>query len=311
MWCSTDCSWRKGWKFDGIFGPQTREGVMMFQRHHKLKVDGVVGHETLKALGLPAGASLSQGDKGARVLAVQHALAHHKCNMMHKPMPKPKPKPKPTPMPTMAPTPEPTPMPTPMPTEAPTAPPSQEPMSGPQINLELRGGDFMVPSVPGGTDFDWTLKRPAWSAGGTLWCDNWGLGGGTQTFSPLALDNANTKVWAPLYMYNADLRWRSDSRHWMWSLGYRGMNLPVAFNGGEVGVEWNYPLGMDWLYIVANANGGSNFSSAYFADAMAGLELRLGPVGLGLGYRDLYLNSPAAGTMVNWAAPQGTVRLLF
>jgi len=118
-------------------------------------------------------------------------------------------------------------------------------------------------------------------------------------------------VWAPVYMYNGDLRWRSDSGHWMWSVGYRGMSLPVTFNGGELGVEWNYPLGMDWLYLVASANGASNFGNAYLVDAMGGLELRLGPVGLGLGYRDLYLNSPAAGAMVNWAAPQGTVRLLF
>ena len=37
---------------DGIFGSQTKDAVMLFQRRNGLKVDGVVGNETFKALGL-------------------------------------------------------------------------------------------------------------------------------------------------------------------------------------------------------------------------------------------------------------------
>ncbi len=42
---------------DGIFGSKTREAVKYFQRKNGLKVDGIVGNKTLKALGM----STSQG----------------------------------------------------------------------------------------------------------------------------------------------------------------------------------------------------------------------------------------------------------
>ena len=37
---------------DGVFGKQTREAVKYFQRKNGLKVDGIVGNQTLKALGM-------------------------------------------------------------------------------------------------------------------------------------------------------------------------------------------------------------------------------------------------------------------
>lgn len=37
---------------DGIFGSRTREAVRYFQRKNGLKVDGIVGNQTLKALGM-------------------------------------------------------------------------------------------------------------------------------------------------------------------------------------------------------------------------------------------------------------------
>ena len=39
-------------KIDGIFGPQTKTAVRNFQKAWGLKVDGIVGTQTLKALGL-------------------------------------------------------------------------------------------------------------------------------------------------------------------------------------------------------------------------------------------------------------------
>jgi len=48
-------------KIDGIFGYQTYKAVRYFQYKNGLKVDGVVGPETLSALGLPTGTSQSSG----------------------------------------------------------------------------------------------------------------------------------------------------------------------------------------------------------------------------------------------------------
>ena len=45
---------------DGIYGAKTKEAVKYFQRKNGLKVDGIVGNQTLKALGMSASGS-SQG----------------------------------------------------------------------------------------------------------------------------------------------------------------------------------------------------------------------------------------------------------
>ena len=58
---------------DGIFGSQTREAVKYFQRKNGLKVDGIVGNQTLKALGMSAqssqGSSSSYSDADITLLA--------------------------------------------------------------------------------------------------------------------------------------------------------------------------------------------------------------------------------------------------
>ncbi len=57
-------------KVDGIFGYQTYKAVRYFQYKNGLKVDGVVGAETLSALGLPTGAEPRAGnDKDLDLLA--------------------------------------------------------------------------------------------------------------------------------------------------------------------------------------------------------------------------------------------------
>lgn len=44
---------------DGIFGSKTKEAVKYFQRKNGLKVDGIVGNQTLKALGMSTSSSNS------------------------------------------------------------------------------------------------------------------------------------------------------------------------------------------------------------------------------------------------------------
>ena len=44
---------------DGIFGSKTKQAVRYFQQKNGLKVDGIVGNNTLKALGMPTGSSSS------------------------------------------------------------------------------------------------------------------------------------------------------------------------------------------------------------------------------------------------------------
>lgn len=54
---------------DGIYGYQTYKAVRYFQYKNGLKVDGVVGPETLSALGLPTGVKPRSSNKDLNLLA--------------------------------------------------------------------------------------------------------------------------------------------------------------------------------------------------------------------------------------------------
>ncbi|MDD2235432.1 MAG: spore cortex-lytic enzyme [Desulfitobacteriaceae bacterium] len=54
---------------DGVYGYQTYKAVRYFQYKNGLKVDGVVGSETLSALGLPTGVQPSANNKDLNLLA--------------------------------------------------------------------------------------------------------------------------------------------------------------------------------------------------------------------------------------------------
>jgi peptidase M23-like protein/putative peptidoglycan binding protein len=66
---------------DGIKGPLTRDGIRSFQRRRGLRVDGVLGPETRRALGWRGRPGLGSrvmrlGDKGWDVAALQFLLQH-------------------------------------------------------------------------------------------------------------------------------------------------------------------------------------------------------------------------------------------
>jgi 3D (Asp-Asp-Asp) domain-containing protein len=78
---------------DGIFGPQTYQGVTRFQKNAKLVVDGIVGPKTRQALGLTSTAPASaatvsrSGDtvaRGSKVLTMV-ATAYDGCYACNKP----------------------------------------------------------------------------------------------------------------------------------------------------------------------------------------------------------------------------------
>ncbi|MBQ6540289.1 MAG: spore cortex-lytic enzyme [Oscillospiraceae bacterium] len=54
---------------DGVFGSRTEKAVITFQKKNGLKADGVVGSQTLSALGLSESSSASSGSNDVNLLA--------------------------------------------------------------------------------------------------------------------------------------------------------------------------------------------------------------------------------------------------
>jgi N-acetylmuramoyl-L-alanine amidase len=59
---------------DGLYGNQTFNAVMKFQRKNGLAVDGIAGPQTLAALGLPTGTSTSGGPSNGDVNLLAHII---------------------------------------------------------------------------------------------------------------------------------------------------------------------------------------------------------------------------------------------
>ncbi|MEB3196094.1 MAG: peptidoglycan-binding protein [Candidatus Sericytochromatia bacterium] len=148
---SFDCeSSRANWNFDGLYGPYTTRAIKNLQQIRGIKVDGVTGPETCKALGLRYRRTLRCGMGGNDVYILQQALAasgfwyggfgdtltydgqfpQGQGSWLEPPI-LTTPEPGATLPPLTMFTPEPTPEPTPVPTEAPSAAPTQAPSATP------------------------------------------------------------------------------------------------------------------------------------------------------------------------------------
>lgn len=297
-------AWSPKIAVDGIFGPETDRVVREFQRQHGLKADGIAGRHTLAALGLSYKRDLAKGLTGDDVRALQAALARHQ-HAGAKPAAKPKPvsKPKPsvrptpemtpeatwTPAPTPRPTPRVVPTPAPMVTESPTLiVPTEEP-AGPTNTptLEIKGGNWMVPLNALAYNYDYGFQRPTWNGEATLWLGDVGVGGKLTSFQPI-FTGAGT--YSAAMMYDGLLKYRLDRGFYNVYAGYRGYGAP-DYNFGTLGLGMDRPLIGEWLWLVGNAQAGSNFGSAYVLDGSLGLGLRAGAVGLELGFREMLLET--------------------
>ncbi|MNS98363.1 putative peptidoglycan binding domain protein [compost metagenome] len=329
------------WTFDGLMGPFTERAVKQFQRERGLKVDGIVGPETMWALKLPYTRNLRCGMGGRDVLMVQHRLASlgvweraanaptgTSAQPSARPTAKPAtPRPQATEPPMGEDTPEPdmteAPTPEPTATEAPVTTPtpgtdSLAPRNEPTFELEAGvwsipvSGFWYVPGVGGSaTNVDWSVLRTSYVVDAGLWAGNWGVGGGLTTFN-LANPSVNLGPFSQpgALMYDGLLKYRFDHGYYQVFAGYRGLNTGTNLNFGTVGVGLERPLAGEWLWLEGELQGGHNFASSYFYDGRIGLGLHAGPAALNLGFRHLGLQ-PGIDPHATVNGPIATVKLAF
>jgi peptidoglycan hydrolase-like protein with peptidoglycan-binding domain len=336
------------WALDGLYGPRTIAAVGAFQQAHGMHVDGIAGPATRKALGLPAQRSLKLGMGGADVFALQRALV--KAGFWYgksapgakaaapKPAAKPSAKPTPKPKPVATPKPKPTPsagwmeppvMQTPSPERTETPVPAPTPMSEPtpapessmapegesmaptnQPTVELGGGTWFVPGAAGGTAYDFSFARPTWTGDATLWLGDVGIGGDLTVFNTTYAAFRTTPYFAAnTMMYDGLLKYRFDRGFYQVFAGYRGIGQ-ADVNFGTLGLGLERPLVGEWLWLQAKGQGGHNFATSYFLDGQAGLELRLAPVALDLGFRHLLLQA-GADPQFNLNGPTAGLKIRF
>jgi peptidoglycan hydrolase-like protein with peptidoglycan-binding domain len=323
---------RANWNFDGLYGPYTTRAVRAFQAAHHIKVDGIAGPETYKALGLKYRRSLRCGMGGNDVFLMQQTLAsagywYGAASAPKPPTPKPTQKPgarptaKPTPAFTAPPvimTPEPmkteqpTPMPTAKATPRPTPKPTEKAAEVPENRptLELKGGDWMVPLNAGSLNYDYTFTRPTWTGEADLWLGDVGVGADVTDFNSTYTNYRTSQYFAPnTMMYDGLLKYRFDHGYYQVFGGYRGIGLGDV-NFGTLGVAMSRPLVGNWLWLNAKAQGGHNFAGSYFLDGAAGLGLRVSVLELDLGFRHFaYQNQ--ADPLFNMNGPEASVKLAF
>ncbi|MEB3327619.1 MAG: peptidoglycan-binding domain-containing protein [Candidatus Sericytochromatia bacterium] len=313
-------------KLDGKLGPLTAAAVRRFQKAHGIKVDGIIGTETRKLLGLPPGPALRPGMTrvaNEEIRMAQHILSHHE-HLWHGAAAPVAAKP-PAPVEPAAPAPTPEPQPAAEPEEPWTAAPSVSPAPTPEPTppvatpaapvavdarpfLVVQGGNWFLPKFSGTYDFDWGLTRPAYMGGLQLWSGDWGLGGEVTSLPAFFVER--NQVLAAGLMADAQLKWRDTSGANQLGFGYRNVGGGNHLGTLAYGVE--LPLVGEALALKGAALGGTNFGSGWMADGRVGLGLGFGSVQVEAGWRALGLAGFAGATSLVWTqAPYGTVGLRF
>ena len=203
------------------------------------------------------------------------------------------PAPKPTAKPAATPRPTPTPQPSPSPAAAPAAASAE--------------GSVFTWALPGaaGQGYDLSFASPTWGAEGTLWWDDWGVGGAATVFNTTYASFQQAPYFqANTWMVDALIRRRFAAGRYQAFAGYRGVGM-ADLNFATVGGAWQQPLASDWLFVKARAQVGHSFSGSYVLDGRAGLHVFLDPLTLDLGFRHLtlqagplplfHVNGPTAG----------------
>ncbi|MEB3197435.1 MAG: peptidoglycan-binding domain-containing protein [Candidatus Sericytochromatia bacterium] len=315
-------------KLDGKYGPLTEAAVRRFQTTHKLKVDGIIGTETRKALGLPAGEALRPGlMNNDEVRTAQRLLSHHE-HIWHEaakakpaeakpapvaakpaapvarpaaPVAAPKEAAAPVVIPA-APTPEPW---TPAPVVV--APSADAAAAIARSSFFVYGGNWFLPKFSSAYDFDWTMTKPAYMAGLSLWADDYGLAG-DYTALP-AFFVGPTQVLAAGAMYDGQVRWRDAADQQRLGLGYRNLS---GNHLGTVSYAFDLPLVGNALTVRGTALGGTNFGAGWMADGRLGLGLGFGPFLLDGGWRAIGLSGFAGTNQLVWTqAPYANLGLKF
>ncbi|MEB3221730.1 MAG: peptidoglycan-binding domain-containing protein [Candidatus Sericytochromatia bacterium] len=314
-------------KLDGKLGPLTEAMIRRFQKTHGIKVDGIIGTETRKMLGLKPGAPLRPGmvkEANEEIRTAQHILSHHE-HIWHEadaaeakpaaakpaaPIARPAapvaaPAAKPvepwTAAPSVAPAPTPEPWkPAPATPAAPTA-------TDDRPFLVVYGGNWFLPKFSSAYDFDWGLSKPAYMGGLQLWSGDWGLAGEVTNMPAFFVER--TQVLAPATMADAQLTWRDDDGANQLGFGYRNVG---GNHLGTLAYGFELPLVGDTLALKGGALGGTNLGTGWMADGRVGLGLGFGAVQAEAGWRALGLSGFAGTSSLVWTqAPYGTIGLRF
>jgi hypothetical protein len=212
----------------------------------------------------------------AAAIAVSTAGPAAEAGMVFVPVPKRPPGVKGTPMPSA------TPSPTPAPTDAPASgiPPGQ---------IEFGVNTWMIPSLAGTADFDFSFTRPTWVVDAAYWRGRWGIGLEAIAFNTTYAPFRTAPYFvATTPMIEGQLRHRFSGTTLEALAGLRSLGQgDLVF--GTLGGSWRQPFGETGAGLTLDGRAGHNIQNSYFVDASALVSYRFRGAQAELGFRQLVL----------------------
>lgn len=318
--------------YDGIYGPMTADRVRRFQRAHGLKADGLAGPATLRALRLPATATLKPGMTGPAVARLQAALARRGFWTLPSPtarvpalVPFPVPE---LPMEAPLPTDEDTWItPAPLYTDQPPAPATPEPYADWEATPSptpspAEAPEALRPTTPEPTEVPRFVRF-----GGGAWYHQ-------GTLTPLVRAEFGQGLWVarlaatflpgtnPILGTTSTAQMTTTDLHLGFHLGEGtllvGTRIPDLFAPttayGSFGFRIGGPLWGRSLGWGVFGLAGLDPATRYFVDGLAALEAHVGPFGINGGWRFLgqhQLTAPGTLSPVTYSGPQLGLTLQF